>query len=121
MGMFSAGQLMDDGGRDESTSREIRSDQICWYDSADERAKSCVTIRLLVSMIDSVIVHFKNRIDPYTISGRSKAMIACYPGNGTRYVKHVDNPVRDGRCITSIYYCNEDWKLAEVRSARVLL
>lgn len=43
-------------------------------------------------------------------------MIACYPGNGTRYVKHVDNPVRDGRCVTSIYYCNDHWILAEVHS-----
>lgn len=41
-------------------------------------------------------------------------MIAVYPGNGTRYVKHVDNPAKDGRCFTTIYYCNDNWKLAEV-------
>ena len=41
-------------------------------------------------------------------------MIAIYPGNGTRYVKHVDNPVKDGRCITSIYYCNESWDMDKV-------
>lgn len=39
-----------------------------------------------------------------------QAMIACYPGSGTRYVKHVDNADRDGRCVTAIYYFNKLWE-----------
>lgn len=41
-------------------------------------------------------------------------MIAVFPGGGTHYVKHVDNPAKDGRCITSIYYCNENWDVEKV-------
>lgn len=38
-----------------------------------------------------------------------QAMVACYPGSGSHYLKHVDNPNRDGRCITAIYYLNLNW------------
>uniref|UniRef100_F1KUB5 hypoxia-inducible factor-proline dioxygenase n=1 Tax=Ascaris suum TaxID=6253 RepID=F1KUB5_ASCSU len=107
-GLFSAGQLM--ANKFGSHSHDIRSDEIYWFESGDERAQDAVTIRLLVSMIDSIIVHLNGRV-PYKISGRSRAMVAIYPSNGTRYVKHVDNPLRDGRCVTSIYYSNENWNV----------
>lgn len=125
----------------EPNPKEIRSDETYWFDGQDQRAKDSATVRLLISMIDAVVGHFRDKVPPYKISGRTRvsatvssafthagsesslcwplptpfqAMIAVYPGNGTRYVKHVDNPVRDGRCVTTVYYCNEDWKLTEV-------
>ncbi|KAL3984868.1 2OG-Fe(II) oxygenase family protein [Acanthocheilonema viteae] len=107
-GIFKPGQLLET--RMNSNSRNIRSDEVYWFDNNDEQVSVAVTVRLLVSMIDSIIVHFNGRV-PYEINGRSRAMLAIYPSNGTHYVKHIDNPMKDGRCITAIYYCNQNWNV----------
>lgn len=52
-----------------------RVPQIYWFDSSDKKAEDAVTIRLLISMIDSVIVHFARRIPPYQIGGRSRVSV----------------------------------------------
>ena len=43
---------------------------------------------------------------------RDEMQITCYPGDGTRYVKHVDNNDgrNSGRRITCILYANVSWK-----------
>ncbi|GMH68278.1 hypothetical protein TrST_g5441 [Triparma strigata] len=44
------------------------------------------------------------------ITSRSDAMLAVYPGSGSRFQKHVDNTANDGRRLTVLLYLNlEGW------------
>ncbi|XP_069699059.1 egl nine homolog 1 [Periplaneta americana] len=111
-GVFKDGQLVSNRTNDLKT---IRGDQITWLDGKES---SCRNIGILISQVDNIIVRANKmanngKMGDYTITGRTKAMVACYPGSGSHYVKHVDNPNRDGRCITAIYYLNRDWNVKE--------
>ncbi|XP_024085275.1 egl nine homolog 3 isoform X2 [Cimex lectularius] len=112
-GKFEDGQLMSNNLK--ADHKTIRSDQITWIDGNES---FCTNIGMLIKEVDRVVMRANNmsnngQMGSYTINGRTKAMVACYPGNGAHYVKHVDNPNNDGRCITAIYYLNQDWNVTE--------
>ncbi|XP_029026427.1 prolyl hydroxylase EGLN2 [Betta splendens] len=104
-GKFRGGQLV---SQKNIPSRSIRGDQIAWVEG---REPGCESIRELMAHIDETVMHSaaKGQLGDCVINGRTKAMVACYPGNGAGYVRHVDNPNSDGRCITCIYYLNKNW------------
>ncbi|XP_060708706.1 prolyl hydroxylase EGLN3 isoform X2 [Hemiscyllium ocellatum] len=102
-GQFTDGQVVNQKG---DSSKDIRGDQITWMDGKEP---GCMQIGLLMNSMDDLIRHCNGKLGNYNINGRTKAMVACYPGNGTGYVRHVDNPNGDGRCVTCIYYLNKNW------------
>ncbi|XP_062868550.1 egl nine homolog 1-like [Trichomycterus rosablanca] len=102
-GDFTDGQLVSQ--RSDST-KDIRGDKITWIEGKEP---GCEKIALLMSRMDDIVRHCNGKLGDYRINGRTKAMVACYPGNGTGYVRHVDNPNEDGRCVTCIYYLNKGW------------
>jgi hypothetical protein len=53
------------------------------------------------------------------IDTRSEAMVTCYPGNGTRYIRHVDNPNGNGRKLTVLYYLNHGWQEGDGGELRI--
>ncbi|XP_056249957.1 egl nine homolog 3 [Seriola aureovittata] len=90
--------------------KSIRGDKIAWVSGSE---RGCEAISFLLNLIDKLISVCASRLGSKAIRERSKAMVACYPGNGAGYVKHVDNPNSDGRCITCIYYLNKNWNATE--------
>ncbi|XP_076142173.1 egl nine homolog 1 isoform X2 [Alosa pseudoharengus] len=106
-GKFTDGQLVSQ--RSDST-KDIRGDQIVWIEGNED---GCEKIRFLMSRMDDLLRLCNGRLGNYSINGRTKAMVACYPGEGKGYVRHVDNPNGDGRCVTCIYYLNKDWDAKE--------
>ncbi|XP_060532208.1 prolyl hydroxylase EGLN3 [Cylas formicarius] len=111
MGALRDGQLVSSKGKAKEDLKTIRSDQICWVHGKEEYSKH---IGYLINKVDKLITRANKmenngKLGKYNINNRTKAMVACYPGSGTHYVKHVDNPNRDGRCITAIYYPNLNW------------
>lgn len=106
-GKFTDGQLV---SQKSDSTKDIRGDKITWIEG---REAGCEKILFLMSRMDDLIRHCNGKLGNYSINGRTKAMVACYPGNGTGYVRHVDNPNGDGRCVTCIYYLNKDWNAKE--------
>ncbi|KAI3362635.1 hypothetical protein L3Q82_001714 [Scortum barcoo] len=106
-GKFTDGQLV---SQKSDSTKDIRGDKITWIEG---REAGCEKIRFLMGRMDDLIRHCNGKLGNYTVNGRTKAMVACYPGNGTGYVRHVDNPNGDGRCVTCIYYLNKDWTAKE--------
>ncbi|OQR66189.1 egl nine1-like [Tropilaelaps mercedesae] len=107
--LFHRGQVVNAAG---SGGVLVRGDHIAWLDGSEA---CCSSIRFLIRSLDSIVARCGNQgasageMGLYRITQRTKAMLACYPGGGTRYYKHVDNPNFDGRKITCIYYLNKAW------------
>lgn len=104
-GKFRGGQLV---SQKNIPSLNIRGDQIAWVEGKEP---GCENIGVLMAHIDEAVMYSSanGQLGNCVINGRTKAMVACYPGNGAGYVRHVDNPNGDGRCITCIYYLNKNW------------
>lgn len=119
-GLFRAGQVVN--SKANSNAKLIRGDQIIWVEGNEP---ICSNIGFLIRILDSIVTRCNSVMAvgeflKHQVLQRTKAMIACYPGNNAKYVRHIDNPNNDGRCITSIYYLNKDY-LREVSTWVVAL
>ena len=97
------------------THSAVRGDLVSWF-NGEEAEQGALPSYLL--RVDTLIDQLKPRLQQLQgITGRSNAMVACYPGGGARYVRHCDNSCDagsgnrcNGRRLTAILYLNCDWQ-----------
>ncbi len=91
--------------------QQVRGDRIGWFDG-DEPELALVNLSRYLSAVDRLVGHVGDTLEELLDRQveRSSAMVTCYPGNGSRYIRHIDNPNKNGRLITAIYYMNLGWQ-----------
>jgi len=67
-------------------------------------------LKELVKSCDRLMDKMKTKIPSLSgIYERSDAMLAQYPGEGSRFARHIDNTTQDGRRVTLLIYLNPGW------------
>ena len=106
------------GGKDGKSAQKfaqnvVRGDQIAVLGEGEEGRVPGLSA--LLRQADELVKEMARGPVPAlrTVTSRSRPMLACYPGNGARYVCHLDNPggeARNGRLLTLLAYLNKDWR-----------
>ncbi|RUS70000.1 hypothetical protein EGW08_022236 [Elysia chlorotica] len=92
-----------------SSGIDYRNDMIKWLDGQSEGVEH---ISRCLAYMDSIVELMKPHIRAAcNIGGRTEAMLACYPEDGSYFRRHIDNESKDGRCITCTLYLNRDWDI----------
>ena len=86
-----------------STSASERRGDLQCYVACDEDA----ALSALACVTDALAA----RAEPDRSLARGRAMVSCFE-KGARFRTHYDNPNRNGRVLTFVYYLNDGWDAA---------
>ena len=104
----------------------VRGDLHLWLNERDKYATLCPQLCALLDKIQLLQTELNNtcrfdstktQVSPLTLAhshsrGHSlKVQVACYPGEGARYIRHLD-AFKGGadRRLTVLYYINTEWR-----------
>ncbi|MBJ6759853.1 2OG-Fe(II) oxygenase [Myxococcaceae bacterium JPH2] len=93
-------------GADRTVDSHVRGDHVDWVLPQSDSALGALWERFqaLGEALSS---------GAYLGLGRFDLQLACYPGGGARYARHLDAfPGQSNRRVTAIWYANSDWEPA---------
>eukprot|EP01126_Amoeba_proteus_P019874 TRINITY_DN2034_c0_g1_i5.p1 TRINITY_DN2034_c0_g1~~TRINITY_DN2034_c0_g1_i5.p1 ORF type:complete len:162 (-),score=28.05 TRINITY_DN2034_c0_g1_i5:403-888(-) len=103
--------------------KKIRSDHILWlnslFDTSFDDLPDVDTLRELVRNLDRVRLELNEDVN--FDCHQTQTQLTCYPGEGARYVRHLDSNKNSGgqRRLTLLYYLNLDWKAGDGGELRI--
>eukprot|EP00927_Polykrikos_kofoidii_P046057 TRINITY_DN40241_c0_g1_i1.p1 TRINITY_DN40241_c0_g1~~TRINITY_DN40241_c0_g1_i1.p1 ORF type:complete len:747 (-),score=105.54 TRINITY_DN40241_c0_g1_i1:34-2094(-) len=113
-GLINGRVVSADDSKYEST--VTRGDLIGWFDPDDKGwpyGRTLDSFLVKVGTLSSELAGAGVK-ECSKITARAKPMVACYPGGGAHYVKHVDNDGKHELCkrriMTALVYLNSSWK-----------
>ena len=94
--------------------KSVRGDRVFWMHPEQIELGGFVALAEMLAAIDRLVLDelgAKRRVARLeNLADRTHAMLAEYPGRGSRFVRHVDNTGRDGRRLTVLCYLNPEWR-----------
>lgn len=79
-----------------------------------------IALRELISACDKLVDEMKLHVKELSgVYERSDAMLAIYPGKGSRFQRHIDNTTGDGRRLTLLIYLNPGWTVDKGGNLRI--
>jgi len=104
--------------------RSTRGDLMMWVST--EPGQQPRELHALLADIDELVAALSTEPSLADDLGGGRLLVrhemqcTCYPGNGARYVKHVDDALAHrGRRLTCIAYCNPGWEPAYGGALRI--
>jgi len=95
------------------TMSKVRGDFVAWF-SGKEQSCHWSAFPQYLQRLDTIVSELGELVPELSDSAsfRSNAMVSCYPGKGSHYIRHCDNTTltRNGRKLTALFYANPIWK-----------
>lgn len=88
--------------------KAVRGDMHLWLNDRDRIRLEWPNVVALLDKMDAIRQEWNAATDFQ--SQQTQTQIACYPGEGAKYVRHLDAFGQNSRRITVLYYMNVNWQ-----------